>query len=28
LNYQTAEVRDGRAARDSLWAAVHLSHSF
>lgn len=28
LNYQTAEVRDGRAARNSLWAAVNLSHSF
>lgn len=28
LNYQTAEVREGRAARESLWAAVHLSHSF
>lgn len=28
LNYQTAEVREGRAARDSLWAAVHVSHSF
>lgn len=28
LNYQTAEVREGKAARDSLWAAVHLSHSF
>lgn len=28
LNYQTAEVRDGKAARDSLWGAVQLSHSF
>lgn len=28
LNYQTAEVRDGKAARDALWGAVQLSHNF
>lgn len=28
LNYQTAEVRHGDAARDALWGAVQLSHSF
>lgn len=28
LNYQTAELRDGKGARDSLWGGVQLSHSF
>lgn len=28
LNYQTAEIRKGPAARDYLWGAVQLSHSF
>jgi hypothetical protein len=28
LNYQTAEVRHGKAARDTLWGGVQLSHSF
>jgi len=28
LNYQTAEVREGQAARDYFWGAVQLSHSF
>lgn len=28
LNYQTAEVRYGKAARDSVWGAVQFSHSF
>ncbi|MFL6548835.1 MAG: lipid A deacylase LpxR family protein [Povalibacter sp.] len=28
LNYQTAELRDGEAARDSLWGGVQLQHSF
>jgi hypothetical protein len=28
LHYQTAELRDGPAARDSLWGAVQLTHAF
>jgi hypothetical protein len=28
LNYQTAEIRNGPAARDYFWGAVQLSHSF
>lgn len=28
LHYQTAELRHGPAARDSLWGAVQLTHSF
>jgi hypothetical protein len=28
LNYQTAEIRHGEAARDSFWGAVQLSHAF
>lgn len=28
LNYQTAEFRDGKAARDVLWGAVQVSHAF
>ena len=28
LNYQTAELRDGEAARDSIWGGVQLVHSF
>ena len=28
LNYQTAEVRHGPAARDTFWGGVQLSHSF
>jgi hypothetical protein len=28
LNYQTAEIRKGPAARDYVWGAVQLSHSF
>jgi hypothetical protein len=28
LNYQTAEVRDGKAAHDTFWGSVQLSHSF
>jgi len=28
LNYQTAELREGKAARDSLWGSVQVSHSF
>jgi hypothetical protein len=28
LNYQTAEIRKGPAARDYFWGAVQLSHSF
>lgn len=28
LNYQTAEIRKGKAARDSLWGTVQLSHNF
>lgn len=28
LNYQTAEIRHGPAARDAVWGAVQLSHSF
>jgi len=28
MNYQTAEIRDGEASRDSLWGAVQLTHSF
>lgn len=28
LNYQTAELREGKAARDSLWGGVQLSHNF
>lgn len=28
LNYQTAEVRRGSAARDALWGALQFSHTF
>lgn len=28
INYQTAEIRDGVAARDALWGAVQLTHTF
>ena len=28
LHYQTAEVRDGKAARDAFWGGVQLAHSF
>jgi hypothetical protein len=28
INYQTAEVRHGQAARDYLWGAVQISHRF
>lgn len=28
LHYQTAELRNGPAARDSLWGAVQLTHAF
>lgn len=28
LHYQTAELRNGPAARDSLWGAVQLTHTF
>lgn len=28
LNYQTAEVRQGAAARDALWGALQFSHTF
>jgi hypothetical protein len=28
LNYQSAEVRSGDAARDALWGSVQISHSF
>jgi hypothetical protein len=28
LHYQTAELRDGPASRDTLWGAVQLTHSF
>jgi hypothetical protein len=28
LNYQTAEVRDGKAARDALWGGVQIAHTF
>lgn len=28
LNYQTAELRDGAADRDALWAGVQLAHTF
>lgn len=28
LRYQTAELRDGKAARDALWGSVQLTHSF
>jgi hypothetical protein len=28
INYQTAEIRDGAAARDALWGAVQLTHTF
>ena len=28
LNYQTAEVREGAAARSSFWGALQFSHSF
>jgi hypothetical protein len=28
LHYQTAELRDGPAARDALWGAVQLTHAF
>jgi hypothetical protein len=28
LHYQTAELRDGPAARDSLWGSVQLTHAF
>lgn len=28
LHYQTAELRDGPASRDTLWGAVQLTHAF
>ncbi len=28
LNYQSSELRDGDAVRDSLWGAVQLTHTF
>ena len=28
LNYQTAELREGKANRDALWGSIQLSHSF
>jgi hypothetical protein len=28
LNYQSSELREGDAVRDSLWGAIQLSHSF
>ena len=28
INYQTAEIRNGAAARDALWGAVQLTHTF
>jgi hypothetical protein len=28
LNYQTAELREGQADRESLWGGVQLVHSF
>jgi Uncharacterized protein conserved in bacteria (DUF2219). len=28
LHYQTAELRDGKAARDAFWGGVQLAHSF
>lgn len=28
LHYQTAELRDGNAARDTFWGGVQLAHSF
>jgi hypothetical protein len=28
LNYQTAEVRDGKAARDAIWGGVQIAHTF
>jgi hypothetical protein len=28
LNYQTAELREGKGARDALWGGVQLAHSF
>jgi hypothetical protein len=28
LNYQTAELRSGEAARDSMWGGLQLVHSF
>jgi hypothetical protein len=28
LHYQTAELRDGKAARDAFWGSVQLAHSF
>jgi hypothetical protein len=28
LNYQSSELREGDAVRDSLWGAIELSHSF
>jgi hypothetical protein len=28
INYQTAEIRDGAAQRDSLWGGVQLTHAF
>lgn len=28
LHYQTAELRDGKAARDTFWGGVQLAHSF
>jgi hypothetical protein len=28
LHYQTAELRDGRADRDSFWGAIQLAHAF
>jgi hypothetical protein len=28
LHYQTAELRDGKGARDAYWGGVQLTHSF
>ena len=28
LNYQTAEIRHGRADRDAWWGGVQLTHTF
>jgi hypothetical protein len=28
LNYQTAELREGKGARDALWGGVQLAHTF
>jgi len=28
LNYQTAELRDGKAAREAIWGGVQITHTF